>query len=320
MLPEACQTIEHGIVALLKRNFGFIACPNRVRDVFFHLAALEDCVPEQLEVGTTVTFTAERDSSGRQIATHVRLAPVGSRVRLVQTSQDTYIGQVADLATSTSKGVILFLNSREAPERILYDASDVLAARPTSSQQPPDATPSQPALASQLHADPLDAIFSQAPQPPLARGQLVLFRISTDMRAALLTQQATAAAASAAAIPDTAATAAGMGSPATACLISGGLSVSSGKEQCTPARPSVNTRQRLAYERAVEVRPVSSVSELRLSYPHLQHQAVLLELLGEAMRAAREVRAQAQEERVQEARVQEVRAQEHAHEQAVRRS
>ncbi|KXZ53561.1 hypothetical protein GPECTOR_6g477 [Gonium pectorale] len=171
---------EQGIIAKLHKSFGFIACPHRPVDIFFHVSSLEDCTAEQLEAGTAVSFVAERPADGgKEVARRVRLAPVGTRVRMTQLEPGLRIGMVTDPAAGAARGVIRFLDESGAPSHLLYDGASVMvppsgAPHELSHTDAPPPPPSQ----QQGAAPPLP------PTAPLLRGQLVLFRIATDMRAA----------------------------------------------------------------------------------------------------------------------------------------
>ncbi|GLI59817.1 hypothetical protein VaNZ11_001785, partial [Volvox africanus] len=276
---EACAVVEHGVIAKLRHTFGFISCPHRVRDVFFHNTALEDCTMEQLSNGTAVSFVVEQNDGGKAVAKCVRLAPVGTRVCLTKLEPGICFGQVSDPARGDAKGVIRFLNLAGMAEHLLYNSSDVQGAadsiEPLQTSYAADRHQSHSELRSALHErasatatapspeqatktiEPSDPRRSGVPAPPqphsgpnivqtpqsisscLERGQLVFFRICTDMRAAQMAQEAA-------------------------------------------ARGAASAR-RAAYQCAVDLRPVGP-SELAAS-PHLQRQAVLLQVLEEAVKA-----------------------------------
>ncbi|GLC33670.1 Cold shock domain-containing protein E1 [Pleodorina starrii] len=274
---ENGAVVKQGVVAMMRRNFGFIACPHRVGDVFFHQTSLEDCSMEQLTEGTAVTFVLEPTDGDKPVAKRVRLAPVGSRVRLTQLEPGMYLGQVSDPASGDSRGVIRFINPDGAPEHLLYDTADMQQQPTTLHDAPPHGSPTPPSVASssqphhpppvapavaaatngaapsvhQQHpAQPEPRPAAQLPQPrhppALVKGQYVFFRIETDTRAAQLAREAAA-----------------RGGP--------------------PARP-------IAYQRAVELRAVAA-GELS-SRPQLQRQADLLELLEAAVQASRAAKAE----------------------------
>ncbi|KAG2483878.1 hypothetical protein HYH03_017272 [Edaphochlamys debaryana] len=179
---------EEGIVSSCRKTYGFLSVPGRSRDVFFHMSALEDCIPEQLREGTAVTFRAATDASGKTVATGVRLAPVGTRVRLSALEPGPpLLGMVAKPAPapppgsnsgSAAKGILRFLDPASGnPDHLLYEHADVIS--------PPNATgaaPSSGANASPTHASPA----------PLITGQLVWFQILTDTRAAQMAAEASA--------------------------------------------------------------------------------------------------------------------------------
>ena len=55
-------------IALLKNNFGTIACCERARDVFFHFDSLEGCISSDLAVGDDVEFNVSRDETSKKLA------------------------------------------------------------------------------------------------------------------------------------------------------------------------------------------------------------------------------------------------------------
>ncbi|EFJ44087.1 hypothetical protein VOLCADRAFT_95711 [Volvox carteri f. nagariensis] len=209
---DTCAVVEHGIVAKLRRSFGFIACPHRVHDVFFHESSLEDCSLEQFSEGTAVTFILEHVNGGKPVATRVRLAPIGTRTQLTQLEPGTYFGR-ADLSTSAGAGISAKL--LQGPSQSGAAGAGAAAA---AANTPVTTAPNY-----------------------LPKGQFVFFRICTDTRAAQMAQEAAA--------------------------------------RGSTAKPV----KRLAYQRAVEVRPVDRAKLAASARPWLQRQAALLEVLEEAV-------------------------------------
>ncbi|GIL53081.1 hypothetical protein Vafri_8770 [Volvox africanus] len=278
---EECAAVEHGVIAKLRHTFGFISCPHRVTDVFFHDTALEACKMEQLANGTAVSFVVELNDGGKPVAKCVRLAPVGTRVCLTNLEPGICFGQVSDPAHGDAKGVIRFLNLAGMPEHLLYDSSDVqrsaASIEPLQTSYTADRHQSHSVLRSALHegastppataaapppeqapqvAQPPDPSRPGVPAPPPHSGHNIE-----------QTPQCTSS-----------------------CLERGQLvffrictdTRAAQMAQEAAARGAVPVR-RVAYQWAVELRPVGP-SELAAS-PHLQRQAVLLELLEEAVKA-----------------------------------
>ncbi|GIL83415.1 hypothetical protein Vretifemale_12243 [Volvox reticuliferus] len=282
---EECVVVEYGVIAEKRRNFGFISCPHRVRDIFFHDTSLEDCRMEQLSNGTAVTFVVEQNDGGKPVAKRVRLAPVGTRVCLTKLEPGICFGQVSDPAHVGAKGVVRFLNPAGMPEHLLYDSSDVQrdaasnnspqtsyaadqhqthsvirpalhgGARLTSTSQPPaTALASPPEQAPQVDHPP-DPCRPVIPASPPYSGH----NIDQPPQC----------------IPT--------------CLEMGQLvffrirtdTRAAQMAQDAAARGAAPVR-RVAYQWAVELRPVEP-SELAAS-PHLQRQAALLELLEKAVK------------------------------------
>jgi CspA family cold shock protein len=69
------------------RVFGFIHCPEDVRDYFFHQAQLENCTFGQLAEGDSVSFVAGEGPKGKIEAQEIRredrehVAPPGHETR-----------------------------------------------------------------------------------------------------------------------------------------------------------------------------------------------------------------------------------------------
>ncbi len=249
-----------------KRTFGFIATTSRASDVFFHMSALEDCTPEQLQEGTAVTFvlapapdlpaaspaqgstpeteasdpdttkgTASTDArsqgsgeghgqgtgshrqgqeqgqghgpTGRRhqyVAQQVRLAPVGTRVRFHREEPGEHVGMVVQVpgagsagcggggsgagagdaaggaaGRSRCMGVLRFVDEQGMPEHLFFDPGDVVGPGAVGvSAQGQGQGQGQESAGS-----------DNVPGETLRRGQLVLFKIQTDLRAQQLVMQ-----------------------------------------------------------------------------------------------------------------------------------
>lgn len=241
-----------------KRNFGFIATTSRASDVFFHVSALEDCTPEQLQEGTAVTFVlapapdlaatmpmqectrgtealepdtvkgtaspdVHRQSGGGEqgpgtcslgqeqgqgqghqptgrrhqyVAQQVRLAPVGTRVRFHREEPGEHVGMVVQVpggggagcggggsgpgagdagsgaaGGGRGMGVLRFVDERGMPEHLFFDLGDVVG-------------PGEARVTAQGQGQ-----GQQSAGATLRRGQLVLFKIQTDLRSQQLVMQ-----------------------------------------------------------------------------------------------------------------------------------
>ncbi|KAG2435384.1 hypothetical protein HXX76_007456 [Chlamydomonas incerta] len=337
--PEPEPEPEPGVISSVRKGFGFIATPSRSRDIFFHMSALEDCVPEQLQEGTAVTFVPRCDSdtgasSGagastagssdaagtpgvagagggggrgrgqRPLATRVRLAPVGTRVRMARVEPGLVLGFVSDPASPAAaaaaagagatasrpgggsssgggavgagggpKGIIRFLGESGSPEHVFYSAEDVDAAAAAAGTGTGAA--GQPAAAEVAAQRPggsgTGAGAAATPQAALPhRGQLVLFRLCTDLRAAA---QAAEQAAAAAARAHQASHAA------------------QHQQQEPPPQArgaaSAPAPRRAAYQRAVEVR-LAGAAEVA-AHPGWRQQAVVLQLLAGAVQSTNNI-------------------------------
>lgn len=91
------QGFEHGIVSMLKKNFGFIKCSERVVDVFFHINSL---VPTSapLAMDADVRFLPSLDEeTGKIVATQLEVVAPGS-AKFHAISQRRYSGTVKVVA------------------------------------------------------------------------------------------------------------------------------------------------------------------------------------------------------------------------------
>jgi cold shock CspA family protein len=91
------QGFELGIVSMLKKNFGFIKCAERVVDVFFHINAL---IPTStpLAMDADVRFLPALDqATGKIIATNLEVIAPGSAKFEVR-SERRYSGTVKVVA------------------------------------------------------------------------------------------------------------------------------------------------------------------------------------------------------------------------------
>lgn len=308
---------ETGVISSVRKAFGFIATPSRSRDIFFHISALEDCTPEQLQEGTAVTFVprwepdAGDGSSGggaggsgigggltgaaggaaggggsrakRPIATRVRLAPVGTRVRMTRLEPGLVLGFVSDPAppaatagagataagagsSSGPKGILRFLDEAGSPDHVFYSAEDVegagaaLGATAAAVTAAASVAGERPAAGAAVAAQ-LPGGASAGAEPALPAGQLVLFRLCTDLRAAAqAAEQAAAAAARAQALQ---------------------TSQQHQAPQTAPGRGAAAGPRRAAYQWAVEVRPVGAAEVA--AHTLWRQQAAVLQLLAGAV-------------------------------------
>lgn len=91
------QGFELGIVSMLKKNFGFIKCAERVVDVFFHINALLPA-SAPLSMDADVRFLPALDGeTGKIIATQLEVVPAGS-AKFEATSERRYSGTVKAVA------------------------------------------------------------------------------------------------------------------------------------------------------------------------------------------------------------------------------
>ncbi|KAG2446837.1 hypothetical protein HYH02_008397 [Chlamydomonas schloesseri] len=318
---------EAGVITSVRKAFGFIATPSRSRDVFFHVSALEDCTPEQLQEGTAVTFvprwepdaaaatagpsrggsscdaattgtataaaaaartagaggSASSSRGRRLLATRVRLAPVGTRVRMTRVEPGLVLGFVADpvpaqpasgssngCSSSSStggsgpKGIIRFLSEAGTPDHVFYSAEDQLDTCGGPSG------PGGGAGGGRGGGGAGGGGGGGGTRLLPVKGQLVLFRLCTDLRAAaLVAEQAAEAAARAQAAQQQ-------------------QQQGQGQQGQGPAGRGAAVR-RAAYQRAVEVRPVGA-AEVD-AHPDWRQQAAVLQLLAGAVQAANELKA-----------------------------
>lgn len=91
------QGFEFGIVSMLKKNFGFIKCSERVVDVFFHINALKDST-SPLSMDADVRFLPALDAdTGKIIATELEVVEPGT-AKFDAISERRYSGVVKALA------------------------------------------------------------------------------------------------------------------------------------------------------------------------------------------------------------------------------
>lgn len=80
LLVRANQAYELGRVSMLKKNFGFIRCCDRVTDMFFHMNAVADGAVEPT-LGADVKFVPVlQPSTGKVFATEVEVVEPGTAV------------------------------------------------------------------------------------------------------------------------------------------------------------------------------------------------------------------------------------------------
>ncbi|QDZ18446.1 cold shock domain-containing protein [Chloropicon primus] len=87
---------ELGVISVLKGSFGFIACTERMADVFLHLSQISDVPKEELAVGRDVDFRVARGAeTGRLQAMDIKLAEPGSAV-FEEIEEGVYDGTVVE--------------------------------------------------------------------------------------------------------------------------------------------------------------------------------------------------------------------------------
>ena len=131
--------LEYGVVAVLKKNFGFIKCCSRPQDMFFHIKDLDSSIQaEELRPGLEVQFSCSQEAvaGGRQRACARQLtrAPPGTAL-FESFSQQQHVGLVLEAALATAlkqtPGVIRFISGeREEVRHVLFMAADVVTQAP----------------------------------------------------------------------------------------------------------------------------------------------------------------------------------------------
>jgi cold shock CspA family protein len=97
LLLRQNQGFEFGIVSMLKKNFGFIKCSERVVDVFFHINALKDAT-QALTMDADVRFLPALDTeTGKIIATQLEVTAPGT-AKFEALSERRYSGTVKVVA------------------------------------------------------------------------------------------------------------------------------------------------------------------------------------------------------------------------------
>lgn len=140
---------ELGQIASLRKNFGFIRCCTRNRELFFHKSQIIGWDWEHVKVGDDVAFQVVHDSETKKlVASQVSPAPQGS-AQYHSISEAQYTGIVTS-AVEGSSGHGFVLYAREGKPRHLTFSAEVL----------------QP--------------HNPAPSP----GSFVTFHVLTDLRAA----------------------------------------------------------------------------------------------------------------------------------------
>lgn len=121
---------ELGCISMLKKNFGFIKCCERIVDVFFHINALKEG-SEPLELNADVRFVPVMDAdTNKVVASELEVVPTGTAV-FETVSERPYKGTVkiasstvAGEARGVGTGVIVALIDGKT-ETIAYEHKDV---------------------------------------------------------------------------------------------------------------------------------------------------------------------------------------------------
>ena len=108
------QGFEVGTITMLKKNFGFIKCSERIVDVFFHINALK-ADSKTLSMGSDVNFLPALDAeTGKIIATQLEVIESG-RAQFEAVSERRYSGTVKSVAgvqlghAAAAEGIIVAL-------------------------------------------------------------------------------------------------------------------------------------------------------------------------------------------------------------------
>jgi cold shock CspA family protein len=99
------EPIEYGVIATLRKRFGFIKCCNRNLDLFFHFNDVKDGLcSADLKEGTEVSFTpthvVQTDGSTRLVAKKVGNA-TGGMIVFNTVSQQQMLGLIVELPQTT---------------------------------------------------------------------------------------------------------------------------------------------------------------------------------------------------------------------------
>ncbi|GAX85509.1 hypothetical protein CEUSTIGMA_g12925.t1 [Chlamydomonas eustigma] len=176
---------EYGVIATLRKRFGFIKCCSRNLDLFFHFDDLQDGILRaDLEVGLQVLYTPTRvsqsDGSSRLVAKKVGRAERGM-VIFHDISEHQMLGLIVELPQAKSHVEIypgMSTTGHETPGLIRYFPA------PSKMSQVSHISYSSKDIQNPGRSDDMaaDAFL-------IALGSLVMFRISIDRRALASTRR-----------------------------------------------------------------------------------------------------------------------------------